>query len=466
MANGKPKVVIIGAGVSGMITLRHLKSIADVTVFEGRSSVGGLWSLVDELSPIDGRVEGNIFKQKYDCHFRNIYDGLVANLPFVFMTYADMPHEEDSPSFLTREQFRKYINRYALKFSLKDNVKLNTFVVGVKRANESDVEAKGKPLKVEAVSAQPERETSRITTFADYVIVANGHNSVPNMPQWKGAGTFPGTILHSRDYRGPSEALFNKKTVLIVGASYSGIDILIEIFGRPGRGDFGVKKVYLCGKVSMFENSSDLRPFLESGKLVMVDSAVENLNGALVKFKNGEEAAVDTIIACTGYRFAFPFLDGENFVKISHGGKFFGPLYMKTFCINEPRICFPGVTDNTCFGQMIMETQAKVIKRIVSGEVSLPSKEEMTSENDEDMQKYADEALKNFYRPFCATIEDNKLLEELSTYLSDADVDRDLISRLNSAGRKIFGMFVQGDFFRLRKVDFRHLVNTPSSSNL
>ena len=35
----------------------------------------------------------------------------------------------------------------------------------------------------------------------DYVVVASGHYSTPNIPEFKGLLDFPGRVLHSHDYR-------------------------------------------------------------------------------------------------------------------------------------------------------------------------------------------------------------------------------------------------------------------------
>ena len=42
------KVCIIGAGPTGLVALRHLKDVSDVTCFEMKNHVGGLWNSQDE----------------------------------------------------------------------------------------------------------------------------------------------------------------------------------------------------------------------------------------------------------------------------------------------------------------------------------------------------------------------------------------------------------------------------------
>ena len=57
----------------------------------------------------------------------------------------------------------------------------------------------------------------------DYVVVASGHFSVPNVPYFEGFETFQGRVLHSHDFRDATE--FKGKDVLVVGRRYSAEDI-------------------------------------------------------------------------------------------------------------------------------------------------------------------------------------------------------------------------------------------------
>jgi len=43
-----PKVAIIGAGISGILSARHLQDTCDVKVFEARDTFGGLWNYTPE----------------------------------------------------------------------------------------------------------------------------------------------------------------------------------------------------------------------------------------------------------------------------------------------------------------------------------------------------------------------------------------------------------------------------------
>jgi trimethylamine monooxygenase len=57
----------------------------------------------------------------------------------------------------------------------------------------------------------------------DNVIVASGHFSVPNVPEYPGFDKFNGRVLHAHDFRDARE--FKGKDLLLLGSSYSAEDI-------------------------------------------------------------------------------------------------------------------------------------------------------------------------------------------------------------------------------------------------
>ena len=57
----------------------------------------------------------------------------------------------------------------------------------------------------------------------DYVIVACGHFSTPDMPAIEGYGDFTGRIVHAHDVRNAQE--FKDQRILVIGTSYSAEDI-------------------------------------------------------------------------------------------------------------------------------------------------------------------------------------------------------------------------------------------------
>ena len=65
------------------------------------------------------------------------------------------------------------------------------------------------------------------TRTYDALVVCNGHYSAPRCPEVSGSEAFPGTVMHSHNYR--DSTAFRGQTVVLVGASASGEDICREI---------------------------------------------------------------------------------------------------------------------------------------------------------------------------------------------------------------------------------------------
>jgi cation diffusion facilitator CzcD-associated flavoprotein CzcO len=65
------------------------------------------------------------------------------------------------------------------------------------------------------------------------VVIATGYNRVPNIPRWPGQETFPGQIVHSRDYTN-GEA-FRGSRVLVVGFGNSGAEIALDLAEHGAR---------------------------------------------------------------------------------------------------------------------------------------------------------------------------------------------------------------------------------------
>ena len=67
---------------------------------------------------------------------------------------------------------------------------------------------------VHAFRARPENRASETHVF-DKLVVATGHFSVPNIPEFEGINTFPGEVLHAHDFRGAER--FVGKDLLMIG---------------------------------------------------------------------------------------------------------------------------------------------------------------------------------------------------------------------------------------------------------
>jgi trimethylamine monooxygenase len=191
------------------------------------------------------------------------------------------------PSFPPREVLRTYFMARVKKNGLLDrfDVRLNTVVRNVEFVNN----------KFRVVSFQNKTQTTKTELF-DYVVVASGHFSMPNLPDYPGANKFPGRLLHSHDFRDARE--LSVKHVLVVGSSYSAEDIALQCI------KYGAKKI-TC--------SYRTRPmgfhWPDNMEEVPILTTIEE--SGIVNFSDGSKRKVDAIIFCTGYKHHFSFLPDE-----------------------------------------------------------------------------------------------------------------------------------------------------------
>jgi putative flavoprotein involved in K+ transport len=110
--------------------------------------------------------------------------------------------------WVARDDVVRYLEAYAVRHRL--DVKLSTEVTRIDREGE------------QWVVRSPTGDLQ-----ASYVVVANGHNHTPDLPQWPGADGFAGELLHASDYRNATP--YVGKRVLVVGAGNTGAEIALDL---------------------------------------------------------------------------------------------------------------------------------------------------------------------------------------------------------------------------------------------
>ncbi|XP_066918167.1 trimethylamine monooxygenase-like [Clytia hemisphaerica] len=118
-------------------------------------------------------------------------------------------------SYPPRHLIHDYILGRARKYDIERFVKFSTFVKQVIK-NENGV---GFSITYEHL---PTRTSSQ--EYFDYVIVASGLYTTAFFPVYPGIETFPGRVIHSKDFR-RNEELIQVQKLLIVGTSFSAMDI-------------------------------------------------------------------------------------------------------------------------------------------------------------------------------------------------------------------------------------------------
>ena len=71
------------------------------------------------------------------------------------------------------------------------------------------------------VTTEHVKTGEQTTEQFDAVVVANGHYSVPSIPDLPGLEQFQGLQMHSHDYRSPEK--FRGMRVVVLGAAASGV---------------------------------------------------------------------------------------------------------------------------------------------------------------------------------------------------------------------------------------------------
>jgi trimethylamine monooxygenase len=168
-----------------------------------------------------------------------------------------------------------YIEGRAKKAGVRDKIRFNTVVRNVKEMSDGRFK----------VTVEELTESKGYSQVFDYVIVASGHFSVPNVPQYPGFETFNGRILHSHDFRNAFE--FKDMDILVMGSSYSAEDIGSQCWKYGCRSVTFVHRTAPMG-FNWPENVQEVHG------LVKVEE-----NTAF--FQDGTSKKVDAIILCTGY---------------------------------------------------------------------------------------------------------------------------------------------------------------------
>ena len=183
------RVAILGAGPSGLAQLRAFASAAadgtkipDLVCYEKQEDWGGLWNYtwrtgVDEYGePVHG----------------SMYRYLWSNGPKECLEFADYGFEEHFgkpiASYPPREVLWDYIKGRVEKSKVRDQIRFRTPVRDVSYDDATgQFTVTAHDLKVGTVSSEE----------FDYVVVATGHFSVPNVPHYPGFEKFLGRILHA-----------------------------------------------------------------------------------------------------------------------------------------------------------------------------------------------------------------------------------------------------------------------------
>ncbi|KAJ9651308.1 hypothetical protein H2198_009402 [Neophaeococcomyces mojaviensis] len=188
------RIAVIGAGPLGLMAAKNLKEDGfDVTGYESRPYVGGLW------------------KDSEDSTI-SVHATTIFNSSKFRAAASDFPFAESDDVYPTAAQIHAYFNRYADHFKLRPHLHLSTRVNQILRGENCWT------LQIEDL----ETNTSRVESY-DRICVATGSFYTPRFPTLEGLENFNGRVLHSIDFHGSEP--FKDQNVLLVGMHATAQDI-------------------------------------------------------------------------------------------------------------------------------------------------------------------------------------------------------------------------------------------------
>jgi len=206
----------------------------------------------------------------------SLYANLWLNGPKEAHELPNHRFDEKLPSFVKRPDLYKWLTRYHDKYGQNVAVKYNCQVENVVFQNDDKF----------AVTWSESETAEYKTAIFDYVVVATGHFSVPNVPIFPGEDKFNGELIHSTDYR--DGRLFQGKRILLIGGSHSTEDIALQCW------KFGAKHTHITHR------KPEPMGFKFPDGITEKDTFLKDFNENGVFFQDGTFEEYDVIIKCTG----------------------------------------------------------------------------------------------------------------------------------------------------------------------
>ncbi len=379
-------ICVIGAGPSGITAIKNLldEGLA-VTVYDYGTEVGGNWVFNDAGS------HSSVFETTHIISSKSLSQ------------YDDFPMPADYPDYPSHKQLARYFQDYARHFKLYHHIQFNTIVKRCQYTPER---------KWSVTTVQNGIEATQ--TF-DALAVCNGHHWKPRYPDYP--GTFTGTFIHSHDVK--KFSAFADQRVLVIGGGNSACDVAVESSRGSASTDISWRRGYwvipkfIGGKpadtvgglmrflpsvvwrkvtskmIRMLQGSnssyglpepeedfgfhhptvnSELFYFMRHGK-IKPRPDIDHFEGREVVFRDGNKSEYDTIIACTGYYIAHPFLDTQ-LIDYSYGDV---PLYLKMLHPEIPSVYFIGLFQPLGCIWPGAELQSKIMARELAGKWQRPA---------------------------------------------------------------------------------------------
>ncbi|KAI1703330.1 flavin-binding monooxygenase-like domain-containing protein [Ditylenchus destructor] len=355
----KKRVAVIGAGPAGMLFIRSFKKATEkdpsllanweVVCYEKQPRWGGLWNYSWETG--------------MDMHGENVHNGMYRHLwinaPKECFELTDYSYDQHFgrpiPSYMPRAAMWDYWNGIMTNTNAAGWFHFNHSVQHVHYCEHTH------QFRVDVRDRVNDKFHSN---KFDYVIVATGHFSTPNVPKFEGIETFPGRVMHSHDFRDSRE--FTGKNVLVIGNAYSAEDIACNIYKFGGN---SVTISYNTHPTSGYQSwPADGR--IEERPLLV------RMEGRKAVFKDGSEKDdFDAVILATGYLHSYPFL--ETKLRLRTKNRLWPDgLYKGVVSLANNQLFYMAMQDQVQ-SFTFFYAQAYYIRDILLGKIRIPSPGEM-----------------------------------------------------------------------------------------
>ena len=206
------EVVIVGSGFAGLgtaIELRRQGISDDFVVLERAATLGGTWR-------------------------DNRYPGCACDVPAPLYSFSFAPNPDWSRMFAPHDEIRRYLERCADRFGVRERLRFETEVTAAAWDEGSqlwrlEVRRSGAKPSSAAVEA-PGVNGSESLTARVLVLGAGGLNR-PRMPVVEGLERFTGPVFHSAEWDDGTELA--GKRVGVVGTGASAIQIVPQLARDP-----------------------------------------------------------------------------------------------------------------------------------------------------------------------------------------------------------------------------------------
>ncbi|KIM49249.1 hypothetical protein M413DRAFT_438422 [Hebeloma cylindrosporum] len=261
------KVVIVGAGPSGLVTCK--------TFLEAANPDFPFEPIILEQ---EGDIGGTFRYRSYE------YSNLVSSKQLT--SFSDFRLPLSHPDHLTLQEYVKYLEDYASAFQLKRRIQLNCRVINIRRSSSGPGHIVSFVRRRFLRLGEQEWEETPETISADYVALCAGLHVTPAIPKVQGLehildsanhgdSEYPPSVFHSAEYKERSQ--LTGRRVMILGSGETGMDLAYEAVKA------GAKQVVMCSRSGFLSFPKALNDFqifgikFESKTPVPIDTLITNL---------------------------------------------------------------------------------------------------------------------------------------------------------------------------------------------